>query len=222
MEWFSAWWDALQISQQVMYCIAVPATLIFVIQTILLIIGFGGAGEGVNFSDTSGIDGLDVSGIDGNTDVGDLSDIIDIGDGSNPSDFTVLSLFTFQGIVAFFCVFGWIGVICINGGLPLWASVLIAFVCGLAAMIGVSKLIRLSTKLAQNGSIEMKYLLGETGSVYLRIPEDNKGQGKVTITTSERFLEFDAVTDDSEPIPNNAPIRVVDIRGGVLVVERTD
>ena len=46
------------IRDRVFYCIAIPATLIIVIQTILLMIGIGHGGEGVEFSDTSGIDGL--------------------------------------------------------------------------------------------------------------------------------------------------------------------
>ena len=54
------WWNSLGITMQVFYCIALPATLIIVIQTILLMIGIGHGGEGVEFSDTSGIDGLDV------------------------------------------------------------------------------------------------------------------------------------------------------------------
>ena len=52
------WWNSLGITMQVFYCIAIPATLIIVIQTILLMIGIGHGGEGVEFSDTSGIDGL--------------------------------------------------------------------------------------------------------------------------------------------------------------------
>ena len=52
------WWNSLGITMQVFYCIAIPATLIIVIQTILLMIGIGHGGEGIEFSDTSGIDGL--------------------------------------------------------------------------------------------------------------------------------------------------------------------
>ena len=43
-----------------LYCMLLPATLIIVIQTILLMIGIGHGGEGVEFSDTSGIDGLEM------------------------------------------------------------------------------------------------------------------------------------------------------------------
>ena len=67
------WWSSLGLTMQIFYCIAIPATLIIVIQTILLMIGLGHGGEGVEFSDTSGIDGLDVP------DVSDIpSDVPDI------------------------------------------------------------------------------------------------------------------------------------------------
>ena len=46
------WWQSLGIAQQVFYCIAIPATLIIVIQTILLMLGMGHGSEGVEISDT--------------------------------------------------------------------------------------------------------------------------------------------------------------------------
>ncbi|MCR4780170.1 MAG: hypothetical protein K5876_03640, partial [Ruminiclostridium sp.] len=59
MEWFENWWNGLELFEQIMYCVAVPATLILLIQTIMIIFGFGHDGAGVNPSDTSGIEGLD-------------------------------------------------------------------------------------------------------------------------------------------------------------------
>ena len=50
------WWNALDMFQKVLYCVAIPSTLILVIQTILVLFGIGHGGEGVNYSDTSGID----------------------------------------------------------------------------------------------------------------------------------------------------------------------
>lgn len=117
------WWNSLGITMQVFYCIAIPATLIIVIQTILLMIGIGHGGEGVEFSDTSGIDGLgDVPDMPADvpadipTDMAahaiEGCDHMTTGDGSNPADFGTMQLFTLQGIMTFLCVFGWTGVIC--------------------------------------------------------------------------------------------------------------
>ena len=64
MEWFSEWWNGLELFTQVMYCVALPSTLILIIQSIMIIAGFGGDGAGVNPSDTSGLGDVDVSGGD--------------------------------------------------------------------------------------------------------------------------------------------------------------
>lgn len=218
------WWNSLGITMQVFYCIAIPATLIIVIQTILLMIGIGHGGEGVEFSDTSGIDGL-----------GDVPDMpadmpgahaIDgcehtaIGDGSNPADFGTMQLFTLQGIMTFLCVFGWTGVICTSLGLHVAIAILIALVLGFLAMLGVAKVLQLTRKLTQDGSLDVRRLLGEKGRVYIPIPANESGEGKVTIAAGERFIELSAVTDEQEAIPTGTQVRIIDVRGDVVAVEK--
>ena len=52
----TAWWEGLSAMLKVLYCIAIPSTLLLVIQTILTLTGFGEGGAGANPSDTSGLD----------------------------------------------------------------------------------------------------------------------------------------------------------------------
>ena len=220
MEWFVEWWKNLGLFLQIMYCVALPSTLVLLIQTVLIIIGFGGDGAGVNPSDTSGMDSLDT--LDG-IDVGDSATInpeaIDPADGGNPADFGTMHFFTVQGFITFLCVFGWAGVITYTLTLNVIISIIVAFVLGLAAMFGVAKLLQLISRLAQNGTINVKNLLGATGTVYLVIPAD--GKGKVMINTDERCLEYEAITDSGETLGDGTAVRVIDIRtGNVLVVEK--
>lgn len=226
MEWFSEWWSGLGIFLQVMYCIALPATIILIIQAVMIILGFGGDGDmGVDVSDTSGLDAPDVNMI--NTDIPDIPDAADITDavtthdGGNPSDMGTMHFFTIQGFITFLTVFGWSGIICYGSTNNIFLTVIVAFVLGALAMFGVAKLMQLSGKLAQNGTINMRNLLGAKGTVYLVIPASGEGKGKVNITTDERSLEFDAITDGKDSIGNGAEIRVTDIRtGNLLVVEK--
>ena len=51
----SAWWDTLMTVEKVLYCVAVPSTIILFVQTIMILFGAGGH-EGYNPSDTSGLD----------------------------------------------------------------------------------------------------------------------------------------------------------------------
>lgn len=219
MEWFSLWWDTLTLTQQILYCIAIPTTLLLVLQTILLLIGIGG-GEAVNPTDSSGLD-LDTA-LDAPDITQDALSSIDgeITDGTVPGDFTVASIFTFQGVVAFLTIFSWSSLAGIASGLNIFVSMLIGFVLGAGAMIGVAKLIQLSARLAHNGTINPKNLLGAKGRVYLSIPPAQSGIGKVTLYAGERFVECEAITEDTQGIPTNYPIRVIDIRGDKLVVEK--
>lgn len=216
MEWLANWWSGLDLFTQILYCVSIPSTLILLIQTILIIMGFGNGGPDMNLSDTSGIDlpDCDCAGCD----VGDLTDSGDI---INPADAGALHLFTFQGIVTFLCVFSWVGILTYMAVPKIFVAVPVGFICGAAAMVGVAKIIQVAGKLAQSGNIDPKKFLGETGTVYFTIPANGKGQGKVNIALGERYAEFNAITEENEDIPSGANIRVVDIRTeNVLVVER--
>lgn len=222
------WWNSLGITMQVFYCIALPATLIIVIQTILLMIGIGHGGEGVEFSDTSGIDGLgDVPDMPADipTDMPGANAIdgfehTAIGDGSNPADFGTMQLFTLQGIMTFLCVFGWTGIICTSLGLHVAIAIIIALVLGFLAMLGVAKVLQLTRRLTQDGSLDVRRLLGEKGRVYIPIPANESGEGKVTIAAGERFIELSAVTDEQDTIPTGTQVRIIDVRGDVVAVEK--
>lgn len=216
MEWFSEWWSGLGVFLQVMYCIALPATIILIIQSIMIILGFGGDGDmGVDVSDTSGLDVPDMA------DSVDFSDTVTTHDGGNPSDMGTMHFFTVQGFITFLTIFGWSGIICYGSTNNIFLTVIVAFALGALAMFGVAKLMQLSGKLAQNGTINMRNLLGAKGTVYLVIPASGEGKGKVNITTDERSLEFDAITDGKDSIGNGSEIRVTDIRtGNLLVVEK--
>ena len=112
------WWDRLDMILKILYCIALPATLILVIQTVLSLLGGFEGGEGIDFSDTSGLD------FNGGSDIGEISDAADMGgshdfgDGGHPSDFSVMSMFSVQGIVTFLTVMGWTSIVSITAGTP--------------------------------------------------------------------------------------------------------
>ena len=230
MEWLSTWWGGLDIFSQILHCISIPSTLILIIQTVLIIAGFGDSGPDTNLSDTSGLDlpdggvdfdgGADLSGIDGGDMSGADGDVSghDVG---NPADAGAMHLFTFQGIITFLCVFAWSAILTYMGTNSILLSLLVGFVLGAGAMFGVAKIIQASAKLAQNGNINAKNYLGELGTVYLVIPAAEQGRGKVNISLGERYVEFDAITEDADDIPSGSSVRVVDVRSeSLLVVER--
>ena len=216
MDWLTTWWGGLDLFSQVLYCVSIPSTLILVIQTVLIIMGFGNGGPDVNFSDTSGFEVVDGCEFCDPTDMGDVPV-----EAINPADAGAMHLFTFQGIITFLCVFSWVSILMYGIFPNIPVAVIVGFVCGAAAMFGVAKIIQAASKLTQNGNIVPKNFLGETGTVYFTIPADAKGQGKINVSLGERYAEFNAITEEGEDIPSGSGVRIVDIRAeNVLVVEK--
>lgn len=213
------WWDGLRLIEQVLYCIAIPATLILVLQAVMEIIGLDFGGDGVNLSDTSGLDlDFDVDVPDGLS--GDISGDMDVPGDGQMSDSGAMKFFSLQGIVAFLSIFGWSAIVVLRSGGSETASILIGLICGFIAMYIVAKVMQLSAKLAYNGTLDIRNALGESGRVYLMIPPKGEGSGKVNIVVQGRFLEFDALNNSSEPIKTGETVRVVDIEADQLVVEK--
>lgn len=225
------WWGSLSMLSRVLYCIAVPSTLILLLQTIFSITGIGDDAD-VNLSDTGGIDmdtdvDIDIdadANIDVDTDIGD--DICPNGDNGSVThvhgNFSSLRLFTLQGIVAFLAVFGWVSIAAVSGGIPGVGAVTLGFVAGFFAMYGVAKLIQISGRLAENGTVDFRNAIGETAAVYIPIPPSGEGEGKVTLTLQGRFMECNAVSNEKELLKTGTVVRVTDLNGEVLVVEKVD
>ena len=219
-----AWWDSLDPTVKILYFIAIPSTLVFVIQTVMAFLGGIEGGEGVAYSDTSGLD-LD-GGFDG-PDLSEMPDAMDIddvhfGDGGNPADFSIMRMFTLQGIITFLMVTGWSAIASISAGAKPSLSIIVGVVLGVVAMYAVAKLIHASRRLTENGTLDVRNAIGANVKVYIPIPEQGHGEGKVTLYVQGRYAECDAVTTEPELLRTGTTVRIVDVRNGVLVVERDE
>ena len=203
----TAWWEGLSAMLKVLYCIAIPSTLLLVIQTILTLTGFGEGGAGANPSDTSGLD-LEVDSADTEIDL-EL-------DGAD-ADIGTLRLFTFQGIVAFSTTFAWVAICLVKGGMQSAPALLLGGLCGAAIMYVVAKLLQVSAKLAENGTFDIKSAIGESAQVYVMIPGGGESGGKITLTLSARFVELNAITEGTESILAGSVVRVTDVVGDTVV-----
>lgn len=208
-----AWWESLDMILKVLYCMTVPATIILIIQTIMMLTGFGDSDIGNDFSDVSGLDlPDDIS--------ADIPDDMPMTDGGNPLDFSSMRLLTLQTVIAFLTVFGWSSIVSLHSGGKAWLSLLIGFTLGILAMFLVAKLVQISSKLAENGTQNIRNALGKSAVVYLPIPPSCEGHGKVTLTLQGTFSEYDALTTGDIALPVGTEVRVIDIRGDMLVVEK--
>ena len=209
------WWETLSIVSQIFICIATPATIVLLIQTILMLIGMDSA-EGADLPDPDWGDAPD----DINLDDGVFGEDIPEGD-PDPSGMEGLRLFSVRGIIAFLVVFGWVGFVMDSAGAALWLSLPIATVCGFATMVLIALLLRAVMRLRSSGNLDNRNALGTAGKVYLTVPASRAGEGKVTVLLQGSYVERDAVTDETDPIPTGCEIVVTGLSGQTtLVVKR--
>lgn len=191
------WWNSLGVTGQIFAIMAIPSTLSLVAQTILLFFGIGDGGA------------------DGTADLIDaeISDGIEAGgDG--------LAVFSIRGIVAMLAVSGWSGLAMYQAGWELWLVIVLSVFFGLAALIGIAYMMRAIMKLQDDGNIDLGHAVGKSGKVYIPIPGNMSGSGKINLTLQERFIEVDAVTPSDRTLKTGETVRIIATdEVGTLVVE---
>lgn len=210
-----AWWESLSTFSQVLACMAIPATLILLIQTILTLIGIGDNGVDSDIGDADIDADIDADAADGVFGA-ELTD----GD-SDPSGLDGLRIFSVRGIIAFFVVFGWTGILLDSLSLSPVISVGVGAVAGFLIMLLIALIFRAVMKLESDGNVDNRNALGVSGTVYLKIPPNREGTGKVNIMIQGSYCERDAVTDENEALPTGCEIVVMSLSGqNTLVVKR--
>lgn len=129
-------------------------------------------------------------------------------------------LFTLQGFVAFFAVFGWAGLALLKATIPSPAAIAVAVGLGISAMYILALIYKVMLKLQQDGSADIKYALGKTASVYIPIPPKRENAGKVTVMVGDRLTELDAVTDGEKEIPTGREVTVIGVSNNMTLIVR--
>lgn len=192
------WWNGLDLTEQIFALIAIPSTLVLLIQTLLMLFGIG---DGVDTDldlDGDGIPDMDVS----------------------PDDFGSLHVFSIRGIAGMLCIGGWSGLVMYQAGWSLWLTVLLSVVFGVITLLLLGYVMYGVSRLQSSGNMDIKTAVGKTGTVYIPIPAGRSGQGKVNVTLNETFMELEAVTQADRRLRTGETVRVTgtDDRG-VLIVE---
>ena len=199
MTWFTNWFGGLSTFQQALACAAVPATVILLIQTVLLLFGVGGHAADHGEFDHDHDHDFDHS-----------------HDGAHHS--YGVRLFTVRGLVALFAVGGWLGIAAVDLGASELTSGLIAAVSGILALLLVAYIIKIFLGFQESGNLDAHNAVAQTAKVYLTIPARRGGTGKVMLTLQERLVEMDAVTDFVKDIKTDSMVQVVSATDNILVV----
>lgn len=129
-------------------------------------------------------------------------------------------LLSFQGVTAFFMMFGLVGlslrkeamqseVVAILGGL----------VVGAFAFWLMGKIMVFMRSLQSSGTVRMASAIGQEGTVYLTIPAG--GVGKVQVVVQGRLMVFNAVTDGGKKLQTGDRVTVKEVApDNMLVVNK--
>lgn len=132
----------------------------------------------------------------------------------------VLSIRT---VTAFFTGFGWGGVVALESGLGLVASVLIALASGGSLMALVLVLMRAIYSMRYEGTLDYRNAIGAAGSAYIPIPPAMSGPGQVEVLVQGRLCVVQAFTRSPNRISARARVKVVDtLDQQTLLVEPLD
>ena len=187
------WLSSLGLFMQSVWCITLFASLVFVIQTIMTFIGM----------DTDG--GMDV----------DVS-----ADTTADGDSGPFQLFTFRNFINFLLGFGWSIISFEKAIANQFVLILVSAVVGVFLVMAVMAIFRFMSRMEQSGTIRVANAVGCKGNVYLKIPGEKRGEGKVQISIQGAIREFDALTAGEE-LETGAPIKVVEVvNDSTLLVER--
>ena len=193
------WWNSLDTMMKILWAITLSASLIFIIQSLLTFLGAGGD-------------------VDFDTDIPDAGAGDFSADGS--AEGTGAGLLTFRNLVNFFLGFGWAAILLRNSISSTSVLLLVSIIVGVLLVFLVMMIFKWLSGMQQSGNIDVyKSAAGCEGKVYLTIPGERAGEGKVQIAIEDSVREYNAVTD-GHTLPTGTMIRVIEpISPSTLLVE---
>lgn len=186
MKEFFASMDA---TQQFYWYVAIGASVIFIIQTIMTFVG----------ADTD--TGIDAD-FDGNLD-----------GATSP-----FQLFSLRNLVNFLLGFGWTGASLYNSIENKFVLGVIAVLVGTLFIVIFFLVMRALMRLSEDNTFKMEDTIGKTADVYLNIPAAKAGKGKIFVSIKGSTHELPAITAFKDDIKSGSLVKVEAIEGDILLV----
>jgi hypothetical protein len=185
MEYFNSFDPILK----TLWYIAIPTSLIFLIQTIM------------TFAGADSHDGLSA----------DFDS--DVNGGDAP-----FQLFTLRNMINFLLGFSWTG-ISFYSIIPSQLILIgVSLAVGAAFVIFFFMMVRQIERLAEDNSFRISAALHKTASVYLPIPANKNGSGKIQVSVKGSMHELDAITEEREKIETSALVKIIKVESNSLVI----
>ena len=170
--------------------VAIPASIIFILQTALTFLGVD-ANDGVDADFDSDLEGTDAP----------------------------FQLFSLRNLINFMIGFGWSGVSLFPHISNRILLVAVATAIGLSFVFLFFYIIKTLLKLGENNSFRIEESIGKLAQVYLKIPANKSGRGKVQLSIRGSYREMDAMTEGEE-LATGAQVKITRVESGsILFVE---
>lgn len=169
--------------------VAIPTSLIFLLQTIMTFIGAHHADSFDGGFDTQA---------DGHDGVG-------------------FQIFSFRNFVNFLLGFGWTGISLYGLVGNHYLLIGLALLVGVLFVWMFFFLIKQLQRLSEDNSFQLESAIGKEVEIYLKIPAKRQGRGKVLVSVKGATHELEALTDGPE-IPSGGKAKVVGVEKDALIV----
>jgi len=184
--------NSLEPLQKFFWVIALCASLVFLIQTIMTFVGLG---------------------TDADVDAGPMDGSID-----SMEDGSLSGVFSFRNLINFLLGYGWAGALLFSSIEKRWLLQVVAIGVGLVFVLAFVFMFRQVMKLSHDGSFKLQEAVGLKADVYLRIPAARSGRGKVQVSVKGSVHEVDAVTDSDSEIATGGHVEILAVLGDDLLL----
>lgn len=171
--------------------VAIPSSIIFIIQTIMTFIG-ADASDGIEADFDSNLDGVDAP----------------------------FQLFSLRNLINFLLGFSWTGISLYNSINNTALLIAVAMLVGILFVYFFFIIIRQVQKLAEDNSFKLSNTLNKTAEVYLTIPGHKSGKGKVMISVHGAYHELDAMTE-GDTLKSGTMVKVVHIENNEILIVKS-
>jgi hypothetical protein len=184
-------------------CAAIGSTVL-VIQFLLALIGLGGHSFDLHVTTDIGHDFGGDLGSDLHGDAGHDSQA------NHHGSTWLFGILSFRTVIAALAFFGLAGLAAQSADASLPTVLMVSVGAGAAAMFAVYWMMRTLYMFQTEGNVRIQRAVGQHGNIYLRVPANRSGSGKIQFNLQSRTMEYLAVTAGPE-IPTGAKVVVVGV-----------
>ncbi len=133
---------------------------------------------------------------------------------------TPFDLFTLRNLINFLLGFGWTGIAfydAINN--KTWLVILSTLV-GLAFVALFFVMVKNIMKLSENNSFKLTDCLNKNAEVYMKIPGNKAGKGKIQISVKGSVHELESITEQDETLEVGSLVKVMAVENQYLIVKK--